>query len=231
MNCVICSNVKCFVKKYCSDKWIESINKTKSNIRCNKGQSIILEGSPVIGIYFIFKGKVKITIAGDNNKEQIVRLANDGHVLGHRGCGKEGYPIGATALEETYVCFVDNETLNMLMLENPNFTIGLMVFYSEELRKAEARIKYFSQMTVREKVVYALVYLTDTFGLTPDKLLDVITTRKEIAEIAGTTADQVSREITSLVKSEILVTDEKKIILKDHKQLKEIIEDYSPYNY
>lgn len=211
--------------------WIEKINNRKNSFQCKKGQPIFIEGSAVMGIYFIYQGKVKVTIRGANNKQQIVRLANNGHILGHRGFGNESYPVGAVAMEDSLICFIDNNTLNETFLANPEFTIGLMMFYSQELRKTEARIKYFSQMTAREKVIYALYYLMETYDLSAKKnILDIIISRQEIADIAGTTADQVSRTITDLKKEKVLNTDEKKIIILNSQKLREEVHAYFPLN-
>lgn len=231
MNCESCCNEKCFIKKHCSPEWVAIINKKKNNIRCSKGKNIILEGTPVMGIYFIYEGKVKITVTGENNKEHIVRVAADSDIIGHMAKEGENYPIGASALDDCFICFIDNNTFNELLLNNPNLTIAIMMFYSHELRKAELRIKYFSQMTVTEKVIYSLVYLTDTYGLSnSNNELNVMISRQEIAEIAGTTAEQVSREVSILTKEKILNTDKKRIIINNYKRLQESVKSYYPYN-
>lgn len=230
MNCESCCNEKCFIKKHCSPEWTSILSKKKNNIRCNRGKNIILEGTPVMGIYFIYQGKVKITVTGENNKEHIVRVSTDSGIIGHMASSGESYPIGASALDDCSICFIDNHTLKELLLDNPDFTIAMMMFYSQELRKAELRIKYFSQMTVTEKVIYSLVYLTDTFGLSDNNELNVMISRQEIAEIAGTTAEQVSREVSILSKEQILTTDKKIIIINDYKKLQELVKNYYPYN-
>jgi CRP-like cAMP-binding protein len=232
MTCEFCHNERCLIKKNCSPESIKILSDKKNNIRCNKGKSIILEGTPVMGIYFIYEGKVKITVTGENNKEHIVRMACNSHVIGHMAKEGEYYPIGATALDDCIICFINNETLNELLLKNPDFTIAMMLYYSEELRKAELRIKYFSQMTVTEKVIYSLVYLADTFGRSADNgELNVLVSRQEIADIAGTTAEQVSREMSILTKDSILETKSKKINIKDFQYLLGIVKNYYPYNY
>ena len=228
IKCETCSNENCLVNKYCSSKWISKISASKSNLRFKKGQSIIREGSPVMGMCFIYKGKVKVTITGGNNKEQIVRLATDGHTLGHRGYGGENYPIGAKAVGDSLVCFVNNEMLYKAFMTNPEFTFQLMMFYSRELRKSEQRIKYLAQMTVRERVAFALNYLIDTFGFHEgEKMLNVILSRQEIANLAGTTADQISREISDLKKEKVLDTTGKNIFIINRRKLQEIIQSYS----
>jgi len=185
-----------------------------------------------MGIYFIYRGKVKVTIKGENDKEQIVRLAKDGHILGHRGFGDESYPISASAIEDSLLCFVDNTTIFDAFQSNPEFTYHLMMFYSKELRKTEQRIKYLAQMNVTEKVVAAILYIKDTFGWCPEeKTLNVALKRKEIAAIAGTTSEQVSREINALKKEKILGKKGKIIILKNIEKLKDLIKDYDPLDF
>jgi CRP-like cAMP-binding protein len=184
-----------------------------------------------MGIYFIYQGKVKVTISGANDKEQIVRLAKEGHILGHRGYGGESYPIGAEALEDSSICFVTNELLYDTFITNPEFTYHLMMFYSRELRKSEQRIKYLAQMNVREKVAFALIYLVDTFGLNQtEKTLNIALSRNEIGSIIGINADQVSREISKLKKDNVLNTKGKKIIINNFDQLQEIIADFPYYS-
>ena len=106
----------------------------------------------------------------------------------------------------------------------------MMRFYSHELRKAEIRIKYLSQMTVKEKVIYSLVYLIETFGLTKENMIDVIISRQEIADIAGTTSEQVSREISVLTKEKLLITKTKRIIVPNYKKLQDMVTNYYTYN-
>ena len=50
-----------------------------------------MEGAPVNGLFFILKGKVKVFRTGINGREQIVRFAKEGEIIGHRGFGTEEY--------------------------------------------------------------------------------------------------------------------------------------------
>src|ERR1017187_6924906 len=122
--------------------WVGILNYSKNFNFYKKGEIIFREGDRIFGLYFIYKGKVKVVSEGLNNRVQIVRLATNGHILGHRGLGVETYPIGAVALEDTWLCFIDNNTLHDLFLNNANLTYELMMFYSTELRKTELRLRY-----------------------------------------------------------------------------------------
>src|SRR5438874_639047 len=107
ISCSECKSKLCLVQRFCTAEWVNIINKNKNQELNKKGQYLFREGDRVFGLFFIQSGKVKVISTGLNAKEQIVRLASDGHVVGHRGFGSETYPIGAVALEDTIACFLD----------------------------------------------------------------------------------------------------------------------------
>lgn len=226
-SCIDCKNDNCFVKKFCSSEWISTLGKAKYTFVQKKGQYVFFEGNPVFGIYFIKEGKVKVTSSGSKNKEQIVRLANAGHILGHRGFGGDFYPVSAVAMEETTLCFFENKILYDAFMENPKFTYGLMMFYSQELRKAEVRMKHLTQMNVREKTADALLFLMDTFGIDkPTQTLNVVVSREEISEIAGTSVGQIIHNLSDLEKEKIIAKKGKLIQILDEGKLKSIVSGY-----
>lgn len=223
IDCHSCETTQCFVKS-CSSDYISKLDKKKNQILLKNGQYIFQEGSPVFGIYFIQKGNVKIVKAGIEEKNQIVRLASIGHILGHKGGGRETYPINAIALNETRVCFLTNEVLYEAFKNNFEFAFSIMMFYSKELRLSELRTAYFAQMTVFEKVVYTLLYILKNIKANKaEKNIISIFSRQEIANIAGTNSEQVSRVVSALKKQNILSTEGKKIIIERKRELKALI--------
>jgi len=211
---------------YCSPEWIRLSSLSKRQFFFRQSQAIIREGDPVQGIYFIEKGKAKIFTTGLNEKRQIVRFASDGHILGHRGTEGEEYPISAVAMEDSQICFLDNDTLNQMFLANPKFTVGIMMYYSRELRKLEIRMKNIAQMNLREKVAEALLLVQENFGLTKDKELNVILTREDLADTAATNYQQVSRQLTEFENEGIIKKCSKKIALLKLDTLKKIVAKY-----
>ena len=108
------------------------------------GDYIFREGEKVFGMYFIQHGKVKVVSKNINNRDEVVCIATNGHILGHPGYGEEIYPVSARALCNITLCFLDNDSFYDICINNPQFTMGITIFYSRELRKAEARLKYIT---------------------------------------------------------------------------------------
>ncbi|WP_438871805.1 Crp/Fnr family transcriptional regulator, partial [Pedobacter panaciterrae] len=107
-NTKACDLQSCLMCRLVLKEWKLPIENHRKNFLVKKGEVIIKEGDPVNGIYFVNKGKVKIHKTwGD--KELIVRFASNGAIIGHRGLSTKSaiFPISATALEATSVCFID----------------------------------------------------------------------------------------------------------------------------
>ncbi|MBK6263989.1 Crp/Fnr family transcriptional regulator [Marivirga sp. S37H4] len=227
ISCEECTTFNCFVKQ-ASPEWLAKISQFKNQVVYPKGQYIFTEGSPVFGAYFILSGQVKVVSSVFSGKQNIVRLASDGHMVGHKGIGHETYNIGAVALQDSRICFVSNELLYDAFLNNPHFTIEVMMFYSKELRKSETRSKYFAQMTTEEKVAYAILYTYETLqDHDEDGLPCIFLSRQELAELAGTNAEQVSRSITTF-KNDGLISPEGRCV--KILQLKGFHQLLSPYD-
>lgn len=227
-SCTKCTNEKCLIKKNLIhiNNLDPSITDQKHTIQCKKSRQFIMEGAPVNGLYFIYSGKVKVIKTGYNGKEQILRLSKDGEVIGHRGFGMgETYKIGATALEETILCNFSSSLLDEILLKEPKVTYDFMHFYAKELSRSETKVKTMSQMTVREKVIDMILYIYRKFGNEKDMTLGLQLSRKELADYAGTTDEQVIRILSALKKEELIFTKSKIIkILNINKLKKEIAE-------
>ncbi|ULC60407.1 Crp/Fnr family transcriptional regulator [Flaviramulus sp. BrNp1-15] len=227
LSCNHCINTNCLIKKnihtFSSSKLIDK----KTNIKCKKGQQFIIEGAPVNGLFFILKGIVKVFRTGINGREQIVRFAKEGEIIGHRGFGtEEFYSIGAIALKDVTLCYFSKDVLQDVMLENPLLTYDMMLFYANELNRSESKVKSISQMTVRERVIDSLLYIHRKFGDLKG-YLNLPLSRKEYADYAGTTEEQVIRVFSLLKKEGLISAKGKKIGILNIQKLKSEISEHN----
>lgn len=225
-HCDSCFNENCFIKKHLHLEQMKRFMDKKNSFICKKSHQFIIEGAPMQGLYFIKRGKVKTVKTGINGREQIVRLTKDGDTLGFRGFGtSKRYLIGAYALVDTVLCNFSNEVMLEILHTVPEFTFDLMLFYAEELNKSENNIRKIAHMNVRERVIDTLLYIHRKFGQT-DGTIDLELSRKEIADFAGTTEEQVTRMISSLKKDQLIETSGKRIGLLNITKLKAEIMDH-----
>ncbi|GAB1855938.1 Crp/Fnr family transcriptional regulator [Flavobacteriaceae bacterium MHTCC 0001] len=227
MSCVICQNENCINNKDILDAANASEEIQKSTIKCKKGQQFIMEGAPVNGLFFIKKGTVKVFRTGINGREQIVRFAKEGEIVGHRGFGTdEYYSIGAIALSDAVLCYYSKEDFKNNLLKNPDLSYKMMLFYANELNTSENKVKSISQMTVRERVIDSLLYIHRKFG-NLNGFLNLPLSRREYADYAGTTEEQVIRVFSTLKKEKLIAAQGKKIGINDIQKLKREISDHN----
>lgn len=222
-DCQTCKNLNCLIRKNSHQEEIRDYLSEKATIQCKSSQNFIIEGSPVYGLYFLYSGVARVARTGINGKEQIIRFAADGEIIGHRGFGtNKFYQVNAMALTDAVVCNFSVDILRKMMHITPSLTYDFMLFYSEELNKSETKVQKFAQMTVREKVIDAILYINRKFGQS-DQLLVLQLSRKEIADFAGTTEEQVIRVISSLKKEKLIYSEGKKIGIPDIRSLRKEI--------
>lgn len=230
LTCNKCSPENCFINKFCSGQSLDIFEQSKCIIRYKKGQYIFHEGDLVQGIYIIHSGKVKVLSTGFNEKTQIIRLAKTGYLLGHRGFGDKYYLISAVALEDSTVCFIEANVFTQILKSDAELTYQLMLFYANELRIAESRMKNLAQMTVREKSAEALLLIKQIFGSQKDNTiaLDSFLTRRDIAELAGLSPEQIARCFSEFKKEKIISVDGKRISILKPESLYKLIAPYYP---
>lgn len=215
------------MKQYCAGDCLEKISIGKNQNLYKKGDYIFREGNTMSGIHFIHSGGVKVVSSNLEGRKQIVRLAAEGSILGHRAFGSDRYYFNAVALMDTLVCFVETDVFRDTCMNSPAFAYNLLLFYALELRRTELRVKYQAEMNIREKVAEAFVYMNEVFGTNPKtKTLNVELNRQDIADIAGTTAEQVTRQLSDFENEKLIFRIKRTIQLLNTKGLKNIVSDY-----
>lgn len=227
IDCVDCNCLKCYVRKFCTDLEQSKISSSKDLNNYRTGDSIFKEGNTMLGIYFIMHGAVKVVTSGPNGREQVVRLASDGDLLGHRVLGNDKYYFNAIALRDTQICFIETAVFKETCMNSPEFSYRLLLFYALELRRTELRVKFQAQMNIREKVAQAFVYLNEVFEINSESnKLNVDLSRKEIADIAGTTPEQVTRQLSDFEEEGLISREKRDIQFLDIAGLENIVKDY-----
>jgi CRP/FNR family transcriptional regulator, anaerobic regulatory protein len=226
IDCKICPNVACFIKKNEFHDQLRTLEEKKSQIAYKKGNNIFQAGNPISGIYFVQKGIVEEFFTSINNNLETIRFSNDGQTFGQIGFNMEKYPFGAVAKEDTMVCFFDNKFFYDLCHLNKQITFDLMLFYSTQYNKTAYRLRRNSEMNLREKIAHALYFLSQRFGLNDNGELRDCFSREDIASLACTTSEQVSRQLSDFEKEKMIERRTRKIAILEPGKIKSIIDHY-----
>jgi CRP-like cAMP-binding protein len=215
-----CDLQGCMLCKLCVKDWLPAIDTNRQTFHVRKGEMLFTEGDKVAGMYFIYTGAVKVHKKWDAEKELIVRIASNGDIVGHRGLGKDiYYPVSATALEPTDVCFVSLDFFISSLKVNHDFLFQLMLFFAGELKESEKNMRNLAHMPVKGRVAIALLNLQNKFGTDSKGLINLTISRQDLASYAGATYETVFKIINELKRDELIRIEGKDIGIIDTEKL------------
>ncbi|MBK8471194.1 MAG: Crp/Fnr family transcriptional regulator [Sphingobacteriales bacterium] len=196
---------------------LQQLNNAKSCMVFKKGQYVFAENSYPMGLYCINAGKIKLFITGHDGKEQILRFAKEGNIIGYRAllCD-EPYHCSAIVIEDTSLCFIPKNTFLNLLEQNAQLSLSLIKLLGTNLKEAEQHIVSMSQKNVRERVAEALLFFKAVYGMESDqKTIQIKLSREEIADYVGTSTETAIRFLSELNSDKIIATEGKKIRILD----------------
>lgn len=215
-----CDLKTCLLCRLCQKEWLPAINSHRMNFKVKKGELLFKEGEEMSGIYFVYEGTVKVHKHWSEDKELIVRFAKKGNIIGHRGLGKDLlYPVSATSLEPSTVCFVNLDFFKASLKVNYDFLYELMLFYASELKESEKNMRNLAHMTVKGRLAQAFLTLNEKFGCTSDGFIDISLSRQDLASFAGTTYETVFRILNEFTQQNIIMVNGKNIAITNKKLL------------
>ncbi len=202
---------------------LDSVHYGKGSSLYKRGNIVYHEGHRINGFYCVQDGIIKIYKTGIDGKEQIIRFAKAGDIIGFRSVlSKELACTTAKVIEDSVLCFIPSENLFQLVKENSTFSMQLMQLTCRELGEANNFITDIAQKTVRERLAEILLILMDTFGLDQDKVLKISLTREEMANMVGTATESVIRLLSEFKLDNLIDLHGRKISLIDLPGLRKI---------
>lgn len=219
-----CQNCKArFRSVFCDlqDLQLRELSLNKGCTQFKKGQVVFHEGMRPSGLFCINSGKVKLSKMGSEGKEQIVRLARSGDILGYRSLlSGDHYSLTAYALEDSNICFIPKSTFFNVLNQDVNLSMQMMKLLSSDLKHAEEKITELAQKPVRERLAEALLFIKETYGYTEDGItLNVSLTREDIANVVGTATETAIRLLSEFNQDEIIKLNGRKISIIDSERL------------
>ncbi|MBF9236269.1 Crp/Fnr family transcriptional regulator [Hymenobacter sp. BT683] len=192
------------------------------------GQTIFLEGSNPAGLYCVHSGMIKISKIGGDGKEQIIRLAKGGDILGYRGLVTGTlHSASAIAIDDCIVCLIRKPDFFQQMNENKEFSNGLLQLLSKALGETEERMLHLAYKPVRERLAEALLLLLRTFRTeeNPEALTFSIL-RDDLGALMGTTKETATRMLSEFKAEGMLSTHGSAITIRDPLKLVSIATQY-----
>lgn len=203
-----------------TDAELESLSQ---NLVCHtykRGSVIYNEGSRINGSYIVVKGVLKIYKTGFDGKEQIIRFAKEGDLIGFRSIVSDELACStARVIQDSVLGYLPGDVVTKFIKGNPEFAMSLMRLTCRELGESNKFLTDIAQKTVRERLAEVLLLLMDTFDLDEDHTLQISLTREELANMVGTATESVIRLLSEFKADNLIELQGRKIKLLNIPQL------------
>jgi CRP-like cAMP-binding protein len=220
---------QCIVREFSAIKALKKdellrIADCKTSYTVKKGETVFDEGDALNGIYCIKDGICKLSKLSDNGKDQIVKLAKKGELLGQRSLiSEESTNLSAIAIEDMQVCFIPKHEILKFFSENNQFSLNMMKSVCGDLKDADDNMVNLAQKTVKQRLAETLLKLESDFGIHEDGSLKIQLSREEIAGMIGTATESCIRLLSEFNKEGWVSLQGKKITITNKKELQRLI--------
>ncbi|MCO5261096.1 MAG: Crp/Fnr family transcriptional regulator [Crocinitomicaceae bacterium] len=194
---------------------VKSIDDAKDCTLYKKNEPVFVEGAYPKGVFCIKSGKIKVFTIGESGKEQIIRIAKQGDVVGFRSLfSEEPYRLSATTLEESSICFIKIEDFKEQVNKEPDLLQAVLKELSKESGERAMFIKTMAQKTVRQRLAIILLVLDEIY-----KDHQINLSREDLANYVGTATETVIRLLKEFKEEEWIEIHGRTIELKNIQSL------------
>jgi CRP/FNR family cyclic AMP-dependent transcriptional regulator len=173
--------------------FLAKIGEGRSAANYSPGQTVFLQGDPADAIFYIQKGKVKVTVVSEQGKEAIVAFLGADEFFGEACLAGQGLRITTvTAIADSVVMRLEKAALVAVIHKEPAFSEMFIAHLLARTIRVEADLvdQLFNSSGKR---LARLLLLLANFGKEgkPEPIIAKIS-QETLAEMIGTTRSRVS---------------------------------------
>jgi CRP/FNR family transcriptional regulator len=189
-----------------SDNEISEIIENSNVVKFNKKEIIFRQNTRTSHIMFIQSGMVKIFKEGRNGKFIILKVAVPGEFLGLLSIyGGDTHQYSASAVHETEICYIDINVFNRTLFSNGEFAARIIYNISRGGLFIFERLMSQSHKQLPGRIADVILYFSSIIYKSEE--FEFPFTRRELAELAGTTKESFIRTLAEFKNDKIIDLD------------------------
>lgn len=200
-----------------SQKVIESLVRKK--------QPIFLEGDSGESLYFLKRGRVKVTKTDESGKEFTLIMLEQGEIFGELGLFDSApRETSAIALEDSLICTMQRRDFEELLKNKPALSLRLNKLIGFRLREIENRIEELLFRDVPSRLARLILRLLERHKQETKHGLriGIKLTQQELANLIGATREMTSSVLNQFKKEGMINFESKYIYITNRKALEKI---------
>lgn len=209
--------------KISTDRIAYLLSLCKYNIEDFEKDNVISnEGDFCSRIGFILDGKINAIKLNPNGNHMTVRSMTRGDYFGDAlvFSSKQECPTNIVTTSSSSILFISYESLLYICEIDEMFLKNFLRSLSDKIFLLNEKIKILSYQSVRQKLSYFLVKLSD---IQQSKNVVLNITREELSDFLGVTRPSISRELSKMAKNNLIKVYGKNISILDIEAMRKLL--------
>jgi len=192
-------------------------------VKYKKNKPIFIPEDLQKNIFFLKKGRVKISTFNNDGEELIKTILKPGEMFGKLpyspGSDNDDY---AYALEECTVCHMPAEDFEGLLQKDNQLNTEVMKFVGLRLQKLERRVEMLSFKDAKARLIEMILDFNRDYGkkVGSEYFIEQTLSHREIASLIATSRQTVTKLLNELRQKDLIDFNRRKMIIRDFDGLK-----------
>jgi CRP/FNR family transcriptional regulator len=193
-------------EQYLSEQEKEFVRANSNSVIYNKKEIIFRQNTRTSHIMFLNSGMVKIFKEGRNSKYIILKVAVSNDFLGLLSIyGRDTHQYSASAVQPSEVTFIDITTFNKILFSNGEFADKIIKKICNDGLFIFERLMSQSHKQLPGRIADVILYFSEKIYKSEE--FEFPFTRRELAELAGTTKESFIRTLAEFKNDKIIDLD------------------------
>ena len=207
--------------QFISEKDFDKLEKTSVKLTFKKGEPILKQGGMPSHVVYLEKGIVKFNYENETSKNLILTIVSAPKILGGANLFyKDNNLFSLIAVEDCEVIMIDSKVIEGVLMDNSKFAMMMFQVASEMFKKSVMNFISLAHKQKEGRIADIILYLAEEVYHSNSFLLSL--TRKEIAEFAGCSTENVIMTLSKWQNEKIVSLEGKTIEIKDIDKIKYI---------
>lgn len=181
-----------------------------------RGARVFDQGDPAERAHALLSGAVRISQAGSDGGEAVIRFIGPGDIFGSLAIFTgQRYPADGTVMAESVEVSWRRAELLDIVARHPQIAINLIGIITHRLEDLQERVREMATQRVDCRIANALLRLARQAGKASERGTQIAfpLRRKDIADISGTTLHTVSRTVNAWRRRGLVIDDKNGLII------------------
>ncbi len=208
-----------------ADEQLATVARTAQVIGLKRGQQLFRVGDPAAHFYYLRSGQLKLLRSSFQGDEKVISVVRPGQSFAEAVlfAGAAGYPVTATAIEESVVLAFDGPMFKELLRASPDTCFRVMAVLSGRLRELVLQI---DELTLHNATYRLAAYLLDQLpsGAVHSRDIQFTTPKVVIASRLSIQPETFSRILANLRDMNLVATEGSQIVVRDVDGLRRLLQ-------